>query len=308
MLRFSPSFFCPRLTAAAIACSIAAIPSPAHAEVPLDTVETVDGGLVRGSVAEKIPGDHVTIVLPDGRIRVVPWIVVSRVVLASEEPPPPPPKKVLFEGPTAIVHIDADKPVVMDRKPQGGETWIFACEAPCDVPMPIGDLYRIVGSGVMSTSNFKLTAQPGERHVVHVKTASKSRYEWGRNLAFVGFFFDFYGALLAGAGWANAARSCGPDSPNNVYLTQDGAYTACRQDQQRSKQVRNGGLITLGIGVGITAVGALLYLSNLESKVAQAEPAKPAQNDAYLRQAPPPRVAISSTPGDLSMPLVDWRF
>jgi hypothetical protein len=295
----SSSFF------VALLCFVMA--RPASAEGPmLDTVETRGGGLLRGSVAENLPGDHVTLVLPNGEVRVVPWSDVDKVILgAPEAAPAAPAYAVPFEGPTATIHIESPKPVVLDRKPHGHEAWVLACESPCDRPMPIGDLYRVVGTGIMSTPNFTLEAKPGARHVVRVRTASKRAFEWGRGMTFTGLFIDFYGALVAAAGWASAARSCGPDSPNSVYLTPDASYTACRGDVQHSRETRNGGLVALGIGAVLTAAGALLYLSNLESKIDQA-PVTP--KDPSAREAPPPIVAAVHAPGELSMPVVDLRF
>ena len=126
--------------------------------------------------------------------------------------------------------------------------------------------------------------------------------------------------LLTTAGWAAAARSCGPDSPNNVYLTPDASYTACRKDVQDSRSVRNGGLVALGIGVALTATGALLHLANLESKVDQGERerggtsagtgARPlaSRKDASLRLPEPPIATPARAAGEVHLPVLDVRF
>ena len=152
-----------RFSSALLISLLVLCPARARAEPLLDTVELDGGGLVRGTLAENVPGDHVTIVLPDGQVRVLPWATVERVVpaVAPLLVTPAPAAHARFEGPTAMVHIDAPQTVVLDRKPRGGEAWVLACESPCDRDLPLASDYRVMygtEAGATRGDTFRLSA------------------------------------------------------------------------------------------------------------------------------------------------------
>jgi hypothetical protein len=71
-----------KLLALVVACGLCAAPSPAPA-ASVDTVFLANGGMFRGTVAELVPGQPVTIRLADGRTRRVPWKDILRVTTAD---------------------------------------------------------------------------------------------------------------------------------------------------------------------------------------------------------------------------------
>src|SRR5690242_20290879 len=55
-----------------------------------DSVYLKEGGLLRGAIVESVPNDHVTIALPTGEVRRVPWDVVERVETGTAKAAPAP--------------------------------------------------------------------------------------------------------------------------------------------------------------------------------------------------------------------------
>src|SRR5689334_10616230 len=88
-----------RCTAAFTALSFLAAIAPdawAQAPTPPDLVRTKDGGMLRGTIVEKVPNDHVEIQLANGQTRTVKMSEVEYAGPANESapapvPPPPPP-------------------------------------------------------------------------------------------------------------------------------------------------------------------------------------------------------------------------
>ncbi len=94
-----------------MACSIALgvwmLASVASAQTPPDVVELRNGGMVRGTLIENLPGDHVTIQLATGEVRTFPAAEVLRVGPGASSAPviiepgypgqmvPPPPEPMV---------------------------------------------------------------------------------------------------------------------------------------------------------------------------------------------------------------------
>jgi hypothetical protein len=144
-----------------------AVASVAHAQpLPPDVVELANGGMVRGTIIENLPGDHVTIQLPTGEMRTFASAEVRHAgpttVPAAPSGPvmgppliaqpgvaygPPPPAQ-----PTVRVHVEASSPELTLQEITGTATAVVAmgrgystiavdqfaplCTAPCDVQVP----------------------------------------------------------------------------------------------------------------------------------------------------------------------------
>jgi hypothetical protein len=296
-MRFASSFLAVFLFAAA-----------ARAQ-PLDTVHLADGGFVRGTVAESIPNDHVTIVLATGEVRRIPWSDVVKVEtgtvtpLAPAPPPPPPPPPPAL-GPTATVHVTSPVPVVLDRRPRGSDASVPACESPCDAALPIGDTYRVEGAGLRSSGEIQLTASAGSRTELVVVPARKTARAVGMGIAGFGAGFDLLGIPMLLAGIAQAGRTCAPESPNSVYITPDGSFTQCRQDVASGRDLRTAGIVLTAIGVTATAVGLWIWLRN-ETTHVEERPLAPAQT---ARAPAPTLVRFEARPGETLLPVVDAVF
>jgi hypothetical protein len=96
--------------AASILCSVAVLlgsasalaqqPTPAP---PPDVIRTKDGGLLRGTIVESIPGEKVVILLPTGELREVPMDQVDHAGPLGDAPPAwtPPPTPPTAPDPSA---------------------------------------------------------------------------------------------------------------------------------------------------------------------------------------------------------------
>jgi len=138
--------------------------------VPPDLIRTRDGGMLRGTIIEKIPGDRVEIQLPNGQLRTVKMSEVEYAgpASASEAAPPTPPAPMGLHANVATIDVpmarlelsSKQKGVTFHRKMSAGrgtaEGWsggqhggsvslAFAtshferlCTAPCAAQVPQG--------------------------------------------------------------------------------------------------------------------------------------------------------------------------
>jgi hypothetical protein len=282
--------------------------APARAEAPLDTVYLVGGGLVRGTLAESVPNDHVTIVLITGEVRRVPWSEIVRIEAGgaspSPAPAPAPAPAPPMRGPTVTVHITSRVPVLLDRRPAGSDTWVPACASPCDAELPIGDTYRVEGAGLRASQEIHLAAQPGARVELAVTPARKALRGLGQGFATVGASFGLLGIPMLISGIAQAGRSCGPESPNSVYVTPDGSFTQCRQDVASGRDLRNAGIVLTAIALTTGGIGVWLWLRNDASGVEE----RPSAPPPTARVAAAPIVRLERRADEVALPLVDLRF
>jgi hypothetical protein len=277
----------------------------AHAQPAQDTVHLASGGFVRGTIAESIPNDHVTLVLATGETRIVPWADVAKIEMGTAPgpaPASPAPEAPPMHGPTATVHITSPVPVVLDRRPAGTEASVPACAAPCDAALPVGDTYRVEGAGLRSSGDVTLSARPGARTELVVTPAKKTLRSVGMGIAGLGGLFDVFGIPMLIAGIAQAARSCAPESPNTVYVTQDGSFTRCRQDVADGRDLRTAGIVVTAIGVTASAIGLWLWLKNETTRVEE----RPAV--ARRSTVPPSLMRVERRPDETVLPLVDFAF
>lgn len=255
----------------------------------IDTVHLRSGGMFRGRVTEIVPGDHVTVLLTTGESRRLVWRDVDRVIVASTVVPPAPnataPATAEMSGPRARVHIKAPHPAYLYRRAAGTTDFVTACQAPCDVEMPIGDTYKIGGNGFSTTSEFKLDAPPGGSVDLDVNGPNWAGIIGGGVITVAGGATAYVGAIfaLAGGGCSNSYNSGG------------------------CKDLRNAGLGALAVGAGMIALGLLIVYPSLKTDFSQQKggPSK----DAFVR-APSWRSASSTESGSpATFPLLyEGRF
>jgi len=116
-----------------------------------DEVRTKDGGVFRGTITERVPRDHVDLLMPSGQTRRFKLSDVSYAgPVSSEGGGPPAPGGAERVG----VHVSADQPDVqlLVRVGQSeatgwsyhgaialeGRQYAIVCTAPCDVQLPAG--------------------------------------------------------------------------------------------------------------------------------------------------------------------------
>ncbi|HEX8796152.1 MAG TPA: hypothetical protein VF765_34620 [Polyangiaceae bacterium] len=113
-----------------------------------DEVRTKDGGVFRGTITERIPGDHVDLLMPTGQTRRFKMSDVSYAGAASH------PESGAGPGPAVDAHVVADQPDVqlLVRVGQSeatgwsyhgaialeGRQYAIVCTAPCDAQLPAG--------------------------------------------------------------------------------------------------------------------------------------------------------------------------
>ena len=82
-----------RLHGTALATLLLLVPIAAMAWEP-ERVSLRNGGVVRGALVEKVPGDHITLKLATGEIRTIPWQDIAE----SETPSSLPTMKSLLSS------------------------------------------------------------------------------------------------------------------------------------------------------------------------------------------------------------------
>jgi hypothetical protein len=239
-------------------------PPPTMTESTTDTVDTIhlrSGGFFRGRVTEIVPGDHVSIVLPTGETRRLTWSDVDRVIVASTNVPPPPPvAPAPMVGPKARVHLKSYGKTTLYRKAAGTTDFVTACDSPCDIELPLGDTYKVGGSGISTTGDFRLQGSPGGTVEVTVDGPSWLGIVGGGLITVTGAGTAYVGLLLALA--SGGCRGCNGET-----------------------EVRNVGIGALIVGAGMIGLGLLIvYPSmktdlNQETKSPTAAPAR----DAFVR-------------------------
>jgi hypothetical protein len=254
-----------------------------------DTVFLKSGGLVRGTVAESAPGDHVTIAMPTGEIRRIPWAAVDRISVGDTPPPvpaapPAPPPEAPKRGPLVRVHITSDHAVLLDRRPQGAETWVPACASPCDEDLPLGDTYRLSGASVRATNEFRLESAEGGRVDLKVDAATKRAWWVGAGIGGLGLVVDFYGAYIGLLGALLANQRCATNTGFNDY------DQMCASQHQSGIVMRNVGLVMLIPGTAAAIIGGAMMAQNWKTGLTQStetarEPQAARPLDAFKRTA-----------------------
>lgn len=282
--------------------------APPPAQSGPDAVYLKDGGMIRGTIVEVIPGNHASVQLADGRIATIRWDMVDHIDRGTAAKPPLPttttPLPAAGTPPPAVamvtVHIDADGDVILEQQVAGGRwaggDWRDVCQAPCDMSLPTNTMYRIGGPGVRSSRPFSIEGRDGKA-VLEVHAASSGARGGGIALLVVGPIAIFVGLIVALVGAAENATSCGIYSGSTCSTSSGDGLVA-------------GGLITVGIGIAGTVIGGVLLGTNSSSKVQQplVSMAKLSDQDILKTQAPTPRTptwntALERTPPP-SVPMV----
>ena len=264
------------------------------ATATIDSVHLRNGGLYRGRVTEIVPGDHVTVIVDKGETKRVPWAEVDRVIVASTALPAPPsssapvpaatpPLPAPMVGPRAHVHITTSKNVILYRRPAGSTGWVQACTSPCNQELPSGDAYRGTGSAVAASKEFRLDASPGGSVNIAVDPPSTGGMVLGGFLAGGGATTAYVGMLMALIGASESNSGCYSYNSTDDY---------CARRKSDGEDLRNGGLIAMGVGTALTIGGILVFLGSAKTDITQtsgtrgssgaASPLRPL--DAFLRQ------------------------
>lgn len=228
----------------------AATAAPAAAASGDDTVYLRDGGMIRGTIMEVIPGNHVSVQLANGQVATIRWDVIDRIDRHSQPGQTtvaPPPTTTAPPQPTGsvLVHMEGSDDVVLEQLSSSG-AWREVCAAPCDKPLALGMEYRIGGSGTRASKPFDLEAENGQRLVLDVSRASSGAYAGGIVLISLGSVATFVGLIVLAVGGLQN------DISNN------GGGTVAT------------GLVITGVGLASLIVGIVLTVGNKHTAVNQA--------------------------------------
>jgi hypothetical protein len=213
---------------------VLAAASPVLAQtVPPDVVQLANGGMVRGTIVENLPGDHVTIQLATGELRTCPSAEVASAgpaPVAQEVVPPAPggslptplgrpmiaqPGPVPSygpgpNGPTVHLHVEGTSSDLTLQQVTGTGTAIVStgrsfatvmvdnfaplCSAPCDIDLP-------AHTYVLGVSQGQGPARRGDHNLFTIDGNMSLELEYdSREAARIAGWVVFIGGALAGAG------------------------------------------------------------------------------------------------------------
>lgn len=142
--------------------------------------------------------------------------------------------------PRARVHVVAPHPAFLHRRAAGSAELVVACEAPCDVELPLGDTYVISGNGFKTTPELVLTPGPDGLVELTVSGPNMVGMVGGGVIGGVGVLFAYYGLMFGVV----------EDMTSDGYG--DGASVAG---------------LGLAVGAGLFALGALILVPSMGTDV-----------------------------------------
>ena len=179
--------------AAALHVLTVAAPAMAQQPAPSDNIVLKDGGSIKGTLTEILPGDHATVQLPSGQTATVRWDVIHHIErggVTVQTQQAPQANTVVVQAPApaargkATVHLDGDQEIVLERQISG--QWVTVCNAPCDLALELDSNYRIGGGGIRRSGVFRLAGKPGDHIIVTIDPASKGGFAGGIVLIAIG--------------------------------------------------------------------------------------------------------------------------
>jgi hypothetical protein len=278
-------------------------PPPATTAAPAqggnDVIHLKNGGLLRGTIVDVIPGSHARIQLPTGEIAMVQWSEIARIEQGGAKPPPPPPPTSTawtpppppppnvappLTGPKLLVHLDSSRPVRLARYETTRGVWDDMCDSPCDKQVPVEGDYRIEGIGVRPSNRFSMQGKAGERVVIDVSAASKGWFA-------VGLVSGGLGLTAIGLGLYVVAIGAASNSFDNSIC---GGSSGCSSTtSSKNDGVIAAGWTIAGVGLALGALGVIIIASNwstgtsqeVQERASGPAPGPAAQSDAYRRDA-----------------------
>lgn len=224
------------------------------------TVWTRSGGVYRGEIVARVPGESITLRLATGETLRIEWKDVERDSMGPSDgvsPRTPDATDAPSEAsaPPAVdgvrVHLEGDGDLLLMREAGvsgmvvGGMSTTFArqelaCRAPCDLVVPRGGGYRVAAFGRRTSAPFSLD---GDARTIHASLGSSAGHQIGVASTVFGLTFLLSGALtygiLRGVGLEETMPSS--DQRNPGYTT---AYAF------------------IGVGAVVGLLGVVLWAAN----------------------------------------------
>lgn len=199
---------------------VLALAASASAQMPPDVVQLTNGGMVRGTIVENLPGDHVTIQLATGELRTFASAEVASAGPAAQDVIPPAPGTALVAqprtapyappSPTVRVHVEATSPDLTLQEVIGTSTGVVStgrgfstimidnfaplCTAPCDVDLP-------ARTYILGVSQGQGSARRADHNLFTIDGDMQLELEYeSREAARIVGWIVFIGGALVGAG------------------------------------------------------------------------------------------------------------
>ena len=172
---------------------------------------------------------------------------------------------------TVTVHINSDKPVSLQRRPNAQTAWETVCMSPCDQRAPLGEEYQVTGVGLNPSKPFRL-ATGKEKVTLDVSVGDPNKAKMGLYIAVGGGVVALTGAIIIAA--AVKPSDTFPDS-GVTHVSNTNVLFA-------------GGLLILtGVVAGIYGGATMLNSkeAQVEGDTSKAGPAEKAAHDAGPKTA-----------------------
>ncbi len=124
-------------------------------------------------------------------------------------PPPFAPPTVVIMRPTVVLHVRADRPVMLEALGPEETRWTHVCLAPCDMEVPLDSLYRVTGPGMVPSRTVELEAAPRDRVTLDVSVRTNGDHRTGDGLYVASW-------IAAGVGLALGAGALAVDSSSTA--------------------------------------------------------------------------------------------
>jgi hypothetical protein len=99
-----------------------------------------------------------------------------------------------------FVHVQTDRPVVLEALMPEETRWVRLCVAPCDIEVPLDAEYRVTGPGMQPSRPVDLEAAPRDRAVLDISVRTNDQHRTGDRLYVASWVMAGVGlALGAGA-------------------------------------------------------------------------------------------------------------
>jgi hypothetical protein len=279
--------------------------SSARAEPPPaagDVVTLKNGGIVRGTIVEAVPGKDARVQLVTGEITTIPWADVARIATAdgalpraaASAPPPLGAAGGEVSLPAVRLHVDAPADLrVYGRQGEASE-WAPMCSGPCDKLVPVEWEYQVRSEGVRPSAPFLLEPAPGGRVSVKVDPATTRAVVLGMIGVIGGGVVTATGLILWGVGAVGQ------------YTTYDNEGNPTTRSV--GSAVEPTGIVLTAAGLACIVVGGLTVLNNLTTSVKH-EPGPSPIAKAPPPTAPRPEFARrAEAPAVTEMPLLKVTF
>jgi hypothetical protein len=218
--------------------SAPAVPRP----VGNDTVYLKDGGMVRGTIVDALPGAQVRIQLVTGEIDTLPWTEIDHLDRGNTAASPGPAAAPRYE---VVLHVEAPPGVVVQQDVTNDDGWQTVCEAPCDKALSTAFNYRVTGGGIKSSSDFTLNSSLTHENLV-VDGASTTAFVLGVVAMAGGVVIAYVGLIVTYAGELSGAFDSGNTSTQGTV---------------------SGGLTMMGVGALAAVTGLVVAVVNGKTKV-----------------------------------------